>query len=307
MSIQEASEVMMGTQRRRLLELEACVQQARTNLEEVEKVRQTATEVLVNVLNHRHLQLLNEVKTAEATMSAIHRSMAFLEASLNSKDPCSVCLDAVTSVITKCGHKFCGVCLERCLRDKPRCPTCRAPCVLEQCIPLHPSSGAAVAGAGAEQDYGSRFRALLSYLQGVKAADAGAQFVVFSEWAQELQKQATLLVAHGFRCAEIKGNTAVCQNHVRHFQDGSLDVLFLSLQSMASGLHLANANYVIILTPLGAPFDRAEQIERQAIGRCHRIGQTKTVHVRHFLVRNSLEEEIWNQRAQRASCVEQKI
>ena len=312
MSIQEASEVMLGTQRQRLLELEASVQQARTNLEEVEKVRQTATEVLVNVLNHRHLQLSNEVKTAEATMAAIHRSMSFLEASLNSKDPCSICMDAVTSVITKCGHKFCSVCLERCLRDRPRCPTCRAPCVPEQCIPLHPAvPSTGPEGPEAQQDYGSRFRALLTYLQGVKAVDPGAQFVVFSEWAQELQKQAILLLAQGFRCAEIKGNTSVCQNNVRQFQEGSLNVLFLSLQSMASGLHLANANYVIILTPLGAPFDRAEQIERQAIGRCHRIGQTKTVHVRHLLVRNSMEEEIWDLRRQQTqrngNDVEQKI
>ena len=77
---------------------------------------------------------------------------------------------------------------------------------------------------------------------------------------------------------------------------------------MASGLHLANANHVIILTPLGAPFDRAEQVERQAIGRCHRIGQTKAVHVRHMLVRNSLEEDIWRARQpQTQECEEKKI
>jgi hypothetical protein len=292
LSIQEASEVMLGTQRRRLIELEASVEQARHNLEEVERVRSTATEVLINVLNHRHLQLNNEVKTAEATMSAIQRSMTFLEASLNNKDPCTICMDAVTTIITPCGHKFCSPCLQRCLQERPRCPTCRSPCPLERCIPLKGPETAQVVST----DYGSRFRALLAYLQSVRSREPESQFVVFSEWDKELQKQATLLGGSGFRCAQIKGNTHVCQTNVRQFQEGGLDVLFLSLHSMASGLHLVRANHVIILTPLGAPFDRADQIERQAIGRCHRIGQTKPVHVKHFIVKNSLEEEIYRER-----------
>jgi SNF2 family DNA or RNA helicase len=75
-----------------------------------------------------------------------------------------------------------------------------------------------------------------------------------------------------------------------------VDVVFLSLQSMASGLNLETANHVIILTPLGEPFERADQIERQAIGRCHRVGQTRKVHVQHILVRNSLEQQIYERR-----------
>ena len=294
LSIQEASEVMLGAQRRRLLELEQSVEQARHNLEEVDRVRTTATEVLVNVLNHRHLQLTNEVKSAEDTMGAIQRAMTFLEASLNSKDPCTICMDSITTIITPCGHKFCGSCLQRCLQERPRCPTCRSPCPQERCIPLKVQE---VQGQGGiSTDYGSRFRALLTYLGSVRSSEPEAQFLVFSEWDKELEKQATLLGSEGFRCAQIKGNTHVCQNHVKQFQEGVLDVLFLSLQSMASGLHLVRANHVIILTPLGAPYDRADQIERQAIGRCHRIGQTKPVYVKHFIVKGSLEEEIYRER-----------
>jgi hypothetical protein len=307
MSVQEASEVLMGSQRRRLLELESVIELCRPNLQEVERVLATSTEVLVNVLNYRHLQLTNEITNAETSMSVIRRSMQFLEASLNNTDPCSICMDAMTSVITKCGHKFCATCLERSIQERPRCPTCRSPCALSQCIPLlETDSPAAVAQSA--PDYGSRFRALLAYFRDVRSTDPTAQFLVFSEWDKELQKQSTLLTAEGFMCSQIKGNTSVCQHVVKQFQDGILDVLFISLQSMASGLHLANANHVIILTPLGAPFDRAEQVERQAIGRCHRIGQTKAVHVRHMLVRNTLEEDIWRARQpQTQECEEKKI
>ena len=298
MSVQQAGEVMMGAQRRRLLELEASVQQLQTSLAEVEQVRQTSPDILQGLLNHRHQQLTNEAKATEQTMSSIQRSIQFLEASLNSQDPCTICMDAVTSVITRCGHKFCQACLQRSLQERPRCPTCRTPCDWATCIPLLPT-----APTPSEVDYGSRFRALIAYLRTVRVAEPEAQFVVFSEWDRELQKQATLLTSEGFRCAQIKGNTATCQHSVLQFQERALDILFLSLQSMASGLHLVTANHVIILTPLGAPFDRADQIERQAIGRCHRVGQTRPVHVRHILVRDSLEEEIWRARVLREAAL----
>ena len=316
MSVQQASEVMLGTQRARLAALEANLETLRETAAEVERVRQGVTQVLTNVLGLRHLQVNQEMETVQNTISAVQRSMQFLEASLESREVCSICLDAPASTITSCGHKFCQECIERALRDRPRCPTCRSPAVVEQCIRIVPSVGTNNDAASTnvvverKEDYGSRFNALLWYILEVRATDASAQFVVFSEWSKELKRQSSLLQSEGgFRCAQIKGNTAVCQHHVEQFQSREVDVLFLSLQSMASGLHLVTANHVIILTPLGAPFERADQIERQAIGRCHRVGQRQTVHVRHILVRNSLEEEIWRARhavSHAGSHVEQK-
>ena len=297
MTVQQASEVMLGTQRQRMLELESLLLTLQSSTLEVERVRQNASEVLIHVLNHRHVQMCQEMKTMEQTISAIQRSMQFLEASLQSEDPCAICLEAPTSMVTPCGHKYCKDCITAALQQRPRCPSCRSPVLLESCITLLSTERNLDNGGKVKADYGSRFQALLQYIQGIKADDPDAQFVVFSEWDKELKKQETLLISEGgYRCAQIKGNTAVCQHHVQQFQSKQMDVLFLSLHSMASGLHLVTANHVILLTPLGAPFNRAEQIERQAIGRCHRVGQTRKVHVRHILVRNSMEEEIWQQR-----------
>ena len=295
MSVQEASEVMLGTQRARLAALEANLDTLRETAAEVDRVRQGAAQVLTNVLALRHQQVCQEIQTVENNIGAVQRSMQFLEASLQSREPCIICLDTTASTITACGHKFCHSCIERALREQPRCPTCRAQVSVDQCIRLLPTP------SEGEREYGSRFTALLKYIREVRAVEERAQFVVFSEWEKELKKQSSLLGSEGgYRCAQIKGNTAVCQHHVEQFQAGEIDVLFLSLQSMASGLHLVTANHVIILTPLGAPFERAEQVERQAIGRCHRVGQRQTTHVRHILVRNSMEEEIWRSRRQRA-------
>jgi hypothetical protein len=290
LSIFEASEVMMETQRKRMEELESSLQQLHNNLNEVSRVRQTSPELLISMLNHRHLQISQEIQSTENTIRATQRSLQFLETSFQNNDPCSICLDGVTTISTLCGHKFCQPCIQRALHERPSCPTCRAPVQLERCVRFAPENSRNA------QDYGSRFRALLSYIQQVKTGDDTAQFVVFSEWDKELKKQAALLSEAGYKCAQIKGNTATCTHHVEQFKNKNVDVVFLSLQSMASGLNLETANHVIILTPLGEPFERADQIERQAIGRCHRVGQTRKVHVQHILVRNSLEQQIYERR-----------
>ena len=290
LSISQASDLMVETQRNRMVELEGSLQQLQGNLEEVERVRQSSPDVLVGVLNHRHTQISQEIQSVGNSLRAVQRSLQFLESSLQSTDPCSICLDGDTTMITQCGHKFCQPCLQRALHERPSCPTCRARVELNRCIRFVSQQSEGT------QDYGSRFKALLSYVQQTKSEDNSAQFVVFSEWDKELKKQATLLSEAGFKCAQIKGNTATCTHHVLQFKAREIDVLFLSLQSMASGLNLETANHVIILTPLGEPFERADQIERQAIGRCHRVGQTRRVHVRHILVRNSLEQQIYERR-----------
>jgi len=297
MTVQEARDALLVCQRQRLLFLETCLEAVNGTLEELEQAQQATPASLQGMMNLRHSQLVTERSSTQSQMEALHRSMQYIEASLASTDPCAICFEGVCNMLTLCGHRFCRPCLQQALQTVPKCPICRAGVTLQSCIVT--VNAPEEKKETEEERYGSRFCALLHYIRTTRADDPSSQFVVFSEWAEELQKQQQLLSKY-YRCAQIKGNTAVCQSHVTQFQHKEIDVLFLSLQSMASGLNLMVANHVVILTPLGAPYDRADQVERQAIGRCHRVGQTRVVHVRHILVRNSLEENIYYDRVRGA-------
>mmetsp|Transcript_25407 Transcript_25407/g.27248 ORF Transcript_25407/g.27248 Transcript_25407/m.27248 type:complete len:160 (+) Transcript_25407:1194-1673(+) len=68
-------------------------------------------------------------------------------------------------------------------------------------------------------------------------------------------------------------------------------VFLLSMRAGAAGLNLMAADHCFILDP---PQNTA--IEEQAIDRIHRIGQTRPVIVKRFIIKDSVEERILSNR-----------
>ena len=68
----------------------------------------------------------------------------------------------------------------------------------------------------------------------------------------------------------------------------------LSLKNAASGTHLVEANHIIFIEPIDKSKKVVEDIENQAIARAFRIGQKNKVNIHRLFVKNTLEEEIYN-------------
>ena len=80
--------------------------------------------------------------------------------------------------------------------------------------------------------------------------------------------------------AVINGETAVKKRApiVAKFQAGEIDVLICSIQAAGVGLTMTRSNNVILAESSWVP-----GLNQQAIDRCHRIGQTKSVRGSSFL------------------------
>ena len=81
--------------------------------------------------------------------------------------------------------------------------------------------------------------------------------------------------------------TAERAKRIEAFQDGQADVFIMSLKAGGVGINLTAADYVIHLDPWWNP-----ATEDQAIGRAHRIGQTRPVTVYRLIQEGSIEERI---------------
>ncbi|KAL0563722.1 hypothetical protein V5O48_018343 [Marasmius crinis-equi] len=70
-------------------------------------------------------------------------------------------------------------------------------------------------------------------------------------------------------------------------KDPSVTVILMSLKAGGVGLNLAECNHVILADIWWNP-----AVEEQAIGRVHRIGQTRQVHVYRLVAKDTIETRI---------------
>lgn len=111
----------------------------------------------------------------------------------------------------------------------------------------------------------------------VERKDNGSGKLVFCHYKEEIDALVLGLIKGGIeRVASLDGrNSALARNKLLSER---YDVLILQIQTGCEGLNLQeNYSEIYFVTPHWNP-----SVEDQAVGRCHRIGQTKPVHVFRF-------------------------
>ena len=119
---------------------------------------------------------------------------------------------------------------------------------------------------------------------------AGKKVLIFSSFTQllDLLKSQIEEEKWGFLTLTGKDSKLTRKRSIDAFQNDPAYSLFLiSLKAGGTGLNLTAASYVIILDPWWNPF-----VEKQAIARAHRMGQSEKVFVQRFISANSIEEKI---------------
>lgn len=91
---------------------------------------------------------------------------------------------------------------------------------------------------------------------------------------------------------EYRSNMAAFTTALTQFKDPQRKVtcLLMPLKCGSKGLNLTEATHVFLVEPILNP---GEQL--QAIGRIHRMGQTRPTFVHRFIVKNTIEESIFEQ------------
>merc|ERR1712113_880475 len=71
--------------------------------------------------------------------------------------------------------------------------------------------------------------------------------------------------------------------------DDNVNVFVLTVRAGAVGITLTAANHVFVMEPTLNP-----ALHRQAINRVYRLGQKRKVFIRTMIMKDSVEERIWN-------------
>jgi SNF2 family DNA or RNA helicase len=217
-------------------------------------------------------------------------------------ETCAICLcDAIPESdvgITSCGHIYCYDCLKQVIQNASRsCPSCRAELNKSSIYRLTydkpEEKKEAVEKKNKTADLidkvGTKLAHVIKYIK-----KRNRHTIIFSQWDDLLTKVGKTLTENGMQNVFCKGNVHMRANAIKRFNDDkNVKIIMLSSESAASGTNLTKASQIIFLDPVYGTIKFRQDIENQAIGRAHRIGQRRRLRVVRFVIRNTIEEEIY--------------
>lgn len=120
----------------------------------------------------------------------------------------------------------------------------------------------------------------------LKQKEPQVKILIFSHWDMILFMLARALDENSITYCT-KGTKFY--KDIEEFKDYSNDItcMLLPLKYGSKGLNLVEATHVFLVEPILNPGE-----ELQAVGRVHRIGQTKPTFVHRFIVQDTIEETI---------------
>lgn len=118
--------------------------------------------------------------------------------------------------------------------------------------------------------------------------DGSNKVIVYSLFPRVLRKMESWCQQQGWNTYYIDGTTNSRQKIVDDFEDARQGVFLISLKAGGVGLNLTSCQYVLIYDPWWN-----SAAEQQAANRVYRIGQDKPVFIYHFLVKDTIEEKIF--------------
>ncbi|MGB9620833.1 MAG: DEAD/DEAH box helicase [Brevinematia bacterium] len=120
------------------------------------------------------------------------------------------------------------------------------------------------------------------------AIEGEHKVLIFSQFVEMLKLIKERLEKEGIKYSYLDGSTKNRGKVIEEFnQNDDIKVFLISLKAGGFGINLTSADIVILYDPWWNPM-----IEKQAMDRTHRIGQTKTVNVYKLISENTIEEKI---------------
>ncbi|XP_006647325.3 DNA repair protein RAD5A isoform X2 [Oryza brachyantha] len=203
---------------------------------------------------------------------------------------CPICLEAFEdAVLTPCAHRLCRECLLSSWRSTTAglCPVCRKS-ISKQDLITAPTDNRFQIDVEKNWVESSKISFLLRELEVLRSS--GAKTIVFSQWTAFLDLLQIPLSRHNFSFARLDGTLNLQQREkvIKEFsEDKTILVLLMSLKAGGVGINLTAASNAFVMDPWWNP-----AVEEQAIMRIHRIGQTKSVSIKRFIVKGTVEERM---------------
>eukprot|EP01083_Nonionella_stella_P167007 560115_1 len=140
--------------------------------------------------------------------------------------------------------------------------------------------------------FDSKMKVLMNELKKIKKKKPKEKSLIFTSFSKSLEWICSELRRHGLQYRTLCGSMTLDKRkkQLAQFADNpEVKVFVLTVRTGAVGITLTSANHVFMLEPT---FNAA--LHRQAINRVYRLGQKKKVFIHTMIMKDSIEERIWN-------------
>eukprot|EP00756_Hemistasia_phaeocysticola_P065264 Hpha_TRINITY_DN8434_c0_g1::TRINITY_DN8434_c0_g1_i1::g.34526::m.34526/K15505/RAD5; DNA repair protein RAD5 len=235
-------------------------------------------------------------------------------------EECSICFEAMQlgteqhPVCAVCGHMYCAACLSKMFANEGRtnngnitCAQCRRVVSKREVFAIKPNSDASpsqpnppptqlppeedTAGwadlyASLRSRPSSKLQKVLESFKKVREEEPEAKFLFFCGFDPIQRELLKKLEENKVETRAIGGLSVNARARALHEFESNPDVsvLVVPIGVGAVGLNLTMANHIFIVDP-----PNNLTLLRQAIGRCWRMGQGRTVHVHKFVARDTID------------------
>ncbi|KAL2536246.1 actin-dependent regulator of chromatin subfamily A member 3 [Forsythia ovata] len=203
---------------------------------------------------------------------------------------CPICLEAFEdAVLTPCAHRLCRECLLASWKSPTLglCPVCRKTISRQELITA-PTESRFKIDVQKNWVESSKVSALLRELKNLQTMSSKS--IVFSQWTAFLDLLQIPLSRSNIPFLRLDGtlNQQQREKVIKQFsEEDDIMVLLMSLKAGGVGINLTAASNAFVMDPWWNP-----AVEEQAVMRIHRIGQTKRVMIKRFIVKGTVEERM---------------
>jgi SNF2 family DNA or RNA helicase len=274
-----------------------------TDLNIINNVIERVTKKLES--NEKQMLLLEkELRLIESKEKMIENFDSLIEENLN--EPCMICFGNFDSVmITTCNHMYCGKCVSEMFKTTQniKCPMCRNPLTRSEVNGIVDKNLNLITGDDMKkkietheqeninmENGGTKINSIIKYIK-----DYDGKIIIFATEKHTLDLMDDILTDNKINFVNLKGNSYVISRQLKRFKSGNDSVLLLSADRANSGTNLIEASCIILLdTHLINDYKYRKDVEKQAIGRAVRLGQTKNVKILRFIMKNTIEQVYLN-------------
>lgn len=262
-------------------------------LKKLEELIEKKENILKQYKNHNEIELAynlehynNKIMKQEITYNNILSKTNFLKMKMdeimNEKVQCPICLDTIDDgeilSVIECGHIYCNTCLKILLTHIKKCCYCKKPI----------NDNNKVYNISNKKDIMVKTSTKIDYLINL-LLNKNEKFVLYTQFDDMIDR--LLLILNDNNINSIKFNN---YNDINNFKNNNdIKLLILSSVNNASGLDLSFVNNIIIFEPVIGDKSYLKDVEKQIIGRLHRLNQTEIVNVYRFIINNTIEDEIF--------------